>query len=194
MHAERIVLVSTFLVVAAGRAGASPEAPPGTVPQVTDPSVPPPIPTQGAAAPMVTDDEDPPEPIRRVSPTTSQPPSNYGDAQGKPLPLRNPKWGMMLELGLGGGGDDLVTVRLSNGDKQTLSAGDGVAISLGIMVTPLWVGDHLGAGIAGTAGYKGWSVGGSNGDIGLSRFPFIAAVHLLPRVAPRWFVLVRGGI
>lgn len=101
---------------------------------------------------------------------------------------------MMFELGLGGGGDDLVKVSLSDGSNQTLSAGDGVSISFGIMVTPLWLGDSLGVGVTGTAGYKRWSVGGSNGDIGLSRFPLTAGVHLLPRLSPLWLFLMRGGI
>lgn len=107
---------------------------------------------------------------------------------------RTPIWGMMVELGAGGGGDDLVTVTLSDGSRQTLSAGDGVAVSVGLMVTPLWLGDRLGAGVTATAGYKGMSVGGSNGGIGLGRFPVTAAIHVLPRFAQRWFFLIRGGI
>ena len=100
----------------------------------------------------------------------------------------------MFEFGMGGGGDDLVNVTLSDGSHQTLSAGDGVTLSFGLMVTPLWLGDSLGVGVSGTAGYKGWSVGGSNGGIRLSRFPLTAAVHVLPRIAQRWFLLARGGI
>lgn len=103
-------------------------------------------------------------------------------------------WGLMFELGIGGGGANLVKVALSDGSSETLSAGDGVAVSLGVMVTPLWMGDRLGLGVSGTFGYKGWSVGGSNGDIGLSRYPFTAAVHLLPRISPRWLLLARGGL
>ena len=109
-------------------------------------------------------------------------------------PPRNPVWGLMLVFGFGGGGDDLVKVSLSDGSTQTLSAGDGLDASLGLMLTPVWVGDALGIGVSGTLGYKGWSVGGSNGDISIGRFPFTAGVHLLPRVAHNWLLLARGGI
>jgi hypothetical protein len=101
---------------------------------------------------------------------------------------------MLFELGIGGGGDDIVKVHLSDGSDQTLSAGDGAAVSVGLMFTPYWVGDKLGVGASGTVGYKGWSVGGSNGSISLSRFPLTFALHLLPRIAPRWLLLARGGI
>jgi hypothetical protein len=100
----------------------------------------------------------------------------------------------MFLFGFGGGGTDLVKVALSDGSTQTLSAGDGIDISLGLMFTPIWAGDGLGVGVSGTLGYKGWSVGGSNGDISIGRFPFTAAVHLLPRVAHNWLLLARGGI
>ena len=109
-------------------------------------------------------------------------------------PPRNPVWGLMLVFGFGGGGDDLVKVSLSDGSTQTLSAGDGFDASLGLMLTPVWVGDALGIGVSGTLGWKGWSVGGSNGDISIGRFPFTAGVHLLPRVAHNWLLLARGGI
>jgi len=109
-------------------------------------------------------------------------------------PPRKPIWGLMFVTGFGGGGDDLVKVTLSDGTSQTLSAGDGIDVSLGLMLTPLWVGDALGLGVSGTLGYKGWSVGGSNGDISIARFPFTASVHVLPRVAHNWLLLARGGI
>jgi hypothetical protein len=109
-------------------------------------------------------------------------------------PVRNPVWGFMCEAGLGGGGDDLVTVGLTDGSSQTLSAGDGVAVSLGVMWTPLWLGDALGLGVSGTLGYKGWSVGASNADITIQRFPFMAAVDLLPRIGRNWLLLARGGL
>jgi hypothetical protein len=162
-----VMAVLPLLVLWAGRIEASDRSVPNQ-----------PVPPIGQP-PSSEDDEDPDEP---------------DEPDGKPEKVRNPKWGLMLEVGIGGGGDDVAKVYLSNGTHQTLSAGDGAAISLGIMVTPLWVGDRLGVGVSGTVGYKAWSVGASNGDIGLSRYPLIAAVHLLPRLAPRWLLLLRGGI
>jgi len=163
-------------------------SPAATAPPVTSPAVPPPR-SPGAA----TDREDPTVPTRRPAPRRGGP---WPDAEepARPKQIRNPLWGLVFELGIGGGGDDLVKVSLSDGSDQTLSAGDGVAVSVGLMVTPLWVGDSLGVGVSGTFGYKGWSVGGSNGDISLSRFPLTAAVHVLPRISPMWLLLVRGGI
>jgi len=150
-----------------------------------------------APAPMAVDPEEPRRPSRRgAEPARGGQlrPSSWPDEERDERALRKPACGLMFELGIGGGGDDLVKVSLSDGSTQTLSAGDGVAVSLGLMCTPIWVGDNFGAGISGTIGYKGWSVGGSNGDIGMTRFPMTAAVHLLQRVAPRWLLLARGGI
>ena len=83
------------------------------------------------------------------------------------LPVRDPRWGLIFEFGAGGGGTDLATVPY-NGSTSTLSAGDGLAFSLGLMWTPLWLGDRLGAGVSGTLGYKGVGVGdkGSEASIG----------------------------
>ncbi|HSS40612.1 MAG TPA: hypothetical protein VLT58_17735, partial [Polyangia bacterium] len=105
-----------------------------------------------------------------------------------------PSWGLILEFGMGGGGDDLVKVTYTNGSSDTLSAGDGVSIAAGVMVTPLWVGDGLGIGGSATIGYKYWSVGASNGDVSIGRMPMTLALHVLPRLSPRWFLFARGGI
>ena len=149
-----------------------------------------------ATTPSATDDgEEPRRPRARagVVPPGGHAIRRNGDDDDN-RPPRNPVWGLMLVFGFGGGGADLVKVSLSDGTTQTLSAGDGVDASLGLMLTPVWVGDALGIGVSGTLGYKGWSVGGSNGDISIGRFPFTAGVHLLPRVAHNWLLLARGGI
>ena len=145
--------------------------------------------------PAADDSEEPRRPRARagVVPPGGHAIRRNGDDEDN-RPPRNPVWGLMLVFGFGGGGDDLVKVSLSDGSTQTLSAGDGVDASLGLMLTPVWVGDALGIGVSGTLGYKGWSVGGSNGDISIGRFPFTAGVHLLPRVAHNWLLLARGGI
>ena len=149
-------------------------------------------PSQPAAP--ATDPEMPRRPVRRLRPAAGPPPGWYRTDDGEDRPIRDPKWGLILEMGVGGGGDDLVKVSLSDGSSQTLSAGDGIAISLGVMVTPLWIGDSVGLGVSATIGYKGWSVGGSNGDIGIGRFPLVLAAHVLPRLSPRWFLFGRGGL
>jgi hypothetical protein len=150
---------------------------------------------QPGGAPAAEDGEVPRRPPARtgVVPPGAHAIRRSGDDEDN-RPPRNPVWGLMFAFGFGGGGDDLVKVTLSDGSTQTLSAGDGIDASIGLMLTPLWVGDALGIGVSGTLGYKGWSVGGSNGDISIARFPFTAAVHLLPRVAHNWLLLARGGI
>lgn len=150
--------------------------------------------TTPEAAPAADDSEEPKRPrARPVVPPGGHAIRRSADDEDT-RPPRNPTWGLMFVFGLGGGGDDLVKVTLSDGSTQTLSAGDGVDFSLGLMLTPLWVGDALGVGVSGTLGYKAWSVGGSNGDISIGRFPFTAGVHLLPRVAHNWLLLGRGGV
>ncbi len=144
--------------------------------------------------PPAIDPEMPRLPRRR--PRYPAPPRSgwYRTDDGEDRPLRDPKWGFVFEVGVGGGGDDLVKVSLSDGSSQTLSAGDGIALSLGLMYTPLWIDHTVGLGLSATAGYKGWSVGGSNGDISIGRFPLVLAVHVLPRLTPRWFLFGRGGL
>ncbi len=118
---------------------------------------------------------------------------SYRDDPDEPPP-RKPVMGLMFEFGMGGGGADLASVTLTDGSTQTLSAGDGVVLAVGLMCTPLWFGDDLGIGFSATAGVKYWDVGASNGDISMTRFPLTFALHLMPRVAPRWFLFLRGGI
>ena len=127
-----------------------------------------------------------------IATDSDQPPSEP-QALDSQIPVRDPRWGLAFEFGFGGGGTDLATVSYDGG-KTTLSAGDGIHVSVGLMLTPLWVGDRLGVGFTGTLGYKGWSVGDSGGQATISRFPLTAAVHLLPRLGRQWLLLARGGI
>jgi hypothetical protein len=117
-----------------------------------------------------------------------------GDAaQEAPIPVRDPRWGLMFEFGFGGGGTDLAKVPY-NGSTGTLSAGDGIAFSLGLMWTPLWWGDRLGAGVSGTFGYKGIGVGDKGSEVSIGRFPLTLALHVLPRISHNWLLLARGGL
>ena len=140
------------------------------------------------------DGEQPRAPARRAPRVGPLAAGTYRADDGEERPLKNPLWGIMLEFGLGGGGEDLVSVTLTDGSTQTLSAGDGVSFALGVMCTPLWIGNDLGVGLSATAGYKYWSVGASNGDISIGRAPLALALHVLPRVSPRWFLFGRGGL
>lgn len=184
------VLLATFLEVpvASAQSTGDPEPP---SPDASSPPSTAPVHPGGSA----NDSEEPVRPRTRgalVPRAKRVVPRDNEDEYGRPP--RNPVWGVMFVFGFGGGGSDLVKVALSDGSSQTLSAGDGIDASLGLMWTPLWMGDALGVGISGTAGYKGWSVGGSNGDISIGRFPFTAALHVMPRVAHNWLLMARGGI
>jgi hypothetical protein len=192
MSNRTLAAILSLLYVSAGSIAAAQEPAPAQEPaaaQEVGPAAtaPPPPGPPPQAPPTAAGDRE--EPVRPRRPVVR---SNGGDPYGRPP--RKPLWGLMFEFGLGGGGDDLVKVELSDGSTQTLSAGDGVSFSLGLMLTPLWVGDSLGVGVSGTLGYKYWSVGASNGDVSMARFPFTAGVHLLPRVGQNWLLLVRGGI
>jgi hypothetical protein len=198
-------LVAGLLVAAAGDVAAQEGGGGGSAPGGDAPQPPPAPPVARSAndddpAPPARPAVDPDEPRvprrRRLAPgpPPPPPPHTYRTDDGDLRPIRNPRWGLFFELGFGGGGEDLVKVSLSDGSTQTLSAGDGIAVSVGLMFTPLWVGDTLGIGFSGSVGYKGWSVGGSNGGISIGRFPLVLAAHLLPRLSPRWFLLARGGL
>jgi hypothetical protein len=143
------------------------------------------------AAPRALDEEQPRKPHRPFRPGPRR--IIYHDEPPDPPP-RKPGLGLIFEWGMGGGGADLATVDYSDGTSATLSLGDGISVSVGLMWTPIWIGDDLGIGFSGTAGYKGWGVGASNGDVSINRFPLTLAVHVMPRVALRWFLFGRGGI
>ena len=196
LWANRGVSAAVLLLGLLGGRGASAQGRTADQDQGQPQTASPPANATTPRTPSATDDSE--EPRRPRARPGAVPPGGHairrnGDDEDD-RPPRNPVWGLMLVFGFGGGGDDLVKVSLSDGSTQTLSAGDGVDASLGLMLTPVWVGDALGIGVSGTLGYKGWSVGGSNGDISIGRFPFTAGVHLLPRVAHNWLLLARGGI
>ena len=179
--------------------------PPSSGAETPDQSQEPPSPPPPRAVARSANDDDDPRtarstpdseepPMRR--PRTYRPPPHrivYHDEPDEPPP-RKPELGLIFEWGMGGGGADVAQVEYDDGSSATLSLGDGISVSLGLMWTPIWVGDNLGVGLSGTLGYKGWGVGASNGDISINRFPLTLALHILPRVSLRWFLFARGGI
>ncbi len=110
-------------------------------------------------------------------------------------PAARPMFDVLWNLGGGFGGDTLLTVNKSNGESEDIVAGTGWASSLGLMLTPLWVGgDAVGLGVGTELGVKLDSISGSNGSVSLTRFPASATAHALIRTADQWFVLLSGGI
>jgi hypothetical protein len=88
------------------------------------------------------------------------------------------------------GGENLVQVELTNGDKETLTAGGGFQTGLALMVTPLRLESSLGLGFGVTAAWKGAGIEGAT----FWRLPMSATVHALIPVAKRWFIVPRAGV
>ena len=110
-------------------------------------------------------------------------------------PAARPMFDVLWNLGGGFGGDTLVRATSSDGGSKTLSAGAGVASSVGLMYTPLWLaGDLLGLGVGTELGVKLDSISASNGKVSLTRFPASGTLHALVRTADQWFVLLTGGV
>jgi hypothetical protein len=101
-----------------------------------------------------------------------------------PLPGNGP----LFRAGYALGGAPLLEVEFSNGDKQTINAGEGYLLSAGFMATPYWRGKVLGLGGGAEIGWKVKRISASNASVDLSRFPLILSAHLLARLDGRWYV------
>jgi hypothetical protein len=193
----------------------SPEAPRVMAPVVPpEEAAPPPAPSSSAVVPdggvaaSAPDAATPaiaevpaPRPLETVRPATdSEVPraarrrSPYVREVVPPPPPAHPGTGIGFEMGIAFGGDRLASVTLSDGQTDTLSAGDGLLFALVGDVTPLWFGDAVGVGFGASIGWKYADVGASNGSISLSRFPASAFIQLLPTISNRWFFQLRGGV
>ncbi|HEX7507575.1 MAG TPA: hypothetical protein VF550_12430, partial [Polyangia bacterium] len=106
---------------------------------------------------------------------------------------RNPGTGFHIGSGISFGGDDLVTAYYKNGDRNTMSAGSGLSLYIGGMVTPFWIDDFAGFGAIGSIGWKYDSVGGTNADVSFSRFPSVLALQALIRAWEHGYLTIAGG-
>jgi len=120
--------------------------------------------------------------------------SLYAGAAPPRPPPQHPGTGIGFELGLAFGGDELVRAELSNGETQTLHAGDGVLVAVVGDFTPFWIGDAVGFGLGASVAWKYADVSASNGSASLSRLPLSAFVQILPSIDGLWFLLLRGGL
>ncbi len=93
--------------------------------------------------------------------------------------IGHPSWEAGLELGLAGGGEELIMTTLSDGSTEHLNAGTGATIYA--QAAKAWTlpgnDNLLFTGVAG--GVKGWSIGGEGTDYGIQllRFPVIPFVR-----------------
>jgi hypothetical protein len=108
---------------------------------------------------------------------------------------RRPGSGLTLLLGFGFGGTDFVEASSSNGNSETLSAGTGVIVGLGGMLTPLWPSENVGLGVGVEGSLKYDSISASNGSASITRYPLALTAHLLTNGSggPNYF-LVKGGV
>lgn len=89
----------------------------------------------------------------------------------------------VLEGAFEGGGARLIELTFTNGDTQTLTAGQGGTVAAGLQYRPAGLPK---LSIAGTVGYKFVTNASENADIGISRVP----VEVIGRwsLNPDWWV------
>jgi hypothetical protein len=108
---------------------------------------------------------------------------------------RRPGTGFSLFTGFGFGGDDFVKATSSTGNDESLSAGTGLILGVGGMLTPLWVGDAVGFGLGIDAGLKYDSIDASNGSASITRYPIALSVHALANASGgHHYLMLKGGV
>jgi hypothetical protein len=106
-----------------------------------------------------------------------------------------PTYDIAAELGFFQGGSALVTAIRSNGQNETLGAGDGLLLGLGARVTPLWLAGRVGFGGGANAGFKVWQVGSSNsGNSSIFKWVLTATGHMALSFDPTWLVVLQAGV
>jgi hypothetical protein len=168
-------------------AAAAPDAPPSASPGPPGGAVDPGAPAAPSGPRVVAVDPDapPPEPVASATRAGSS------DAE---LSGRRPGSGLSLFTGFAFGGADFVKATSSNGNDETLSAGTGLILGLGAMVTPLWPSDLIGFGVGVDGALKYDSINADNGSASITRFPLALTAHLLTGPDGNNFFMLKGGI
>ena len=109
-------------------------------------------------------------------------------------PTFEPRLDIGAELGLVQGGAELATAMSSDGNSETIGAGDGLLAVFAIRFTPVWLAHRVGLGLGGAAGVKYWSVGGNGGEASTSKYLLGLSGHALFSVDPSWLVVLQAGI
>jgi len=144
---------------------------------------PPPTPTPAPAV----DTEEPPMEVRESERWERLP----SDAQ---LANRPPGSGISFILGLGFGGEDFVSATDSNGNTDTLSAGTGGMLGIGLMFTPLWIAESIGLGVAADASIKYDWISADNGSASITRYPISLTAHFMAGSGNHFLILKGGAI
>jgi hypothetical protein len=109
--------------------------------------------------------------------------SLHAQAKAGARPAAQPGLNFVLEGAFEFGGARLIELQFTNGDTQTLTAGQGGTIAAGLQYRPAALPK---LSIAGTVGYKFVTNASENADIGISRVP----VEVIGRwsLDPDWWV------
>jgi hypothetical protein len=103
--------------------------------------------------------------------------------------------GIHIGSSLAFGGDQLVELTYEDGKKSGVNAGDGISLTGGLTLTPLWFADRVGLGLGLDAGYKFTStLQAADGSVKLTRIPASAMIRGLVGLGRSWYVLGAGGI
>ena len=96
-------------------------------------------------------------------------------------PASGPAVDLLVDLAVEYGGDDVVTLVFTDGDTQTLRAGQGITAAGGVRVAPV---PTVPLALHATVGYKAVFNASSNSDLRLTRIPIEvgAAYYVTPDV------------
>jgi hypothetical protein len=104
-------------------------------------------------------------------------------------------WCVSFVMGFSAGGDELVEVTLSDRSTQSLNAGTGLSLLMGVDGVVLRARAHtLFAGIEG--GVKGWNIGGEDTDFNLElvRLPLTARLRYAYETSPEVYLFISSGL
>jgi hypothetical protein len=196
--------------VATGASASAAAAPPATsAPEVGAAAAP--APDAGAASlPVAAAPPDPAAPPGALAPAPAPVPAVVdreqprraarsgelsSDASAAVPSGRRPGTGFSLFTGFALGGDDFVKATSTNGNDQSLSAGQGFVLGIGAMATPFWPADTIGFGVGIDGSLKYDGIDASNGSASITRFPVALSAHLLTNGSggDHYFML-KGGI
>jgi hypothetical protein len=104
--------------------------------------------------------------------------------EAPPDPAVHPLWGASLGIGFAFGGEEP--------DTGGVLAGDGVALTLGTTLTPVWAG-RAGFGLGLDFGIKYAATQSLGGSFEILRYPIVPSAHVLVRVGGAWFLRAAGG-
>ena len=114
---------------------------------------------------------------------TLVPTAAHAQKAGVPAPGPGSPIAFVIEGGVEYGGDKIVDLLFTNGDTQTLRAGQGGTIAAGLQFQPASV-PRL--SLAGTVGYKFVTNASDNASIGMSRIPIEVTGRW--KLDPDWWI------